>query len=265
MQLDTARAVDALDRVGKQLGMDAEQVAIGMVRIINAHMADLIRRATIEQGNDPRDCVLIAYGGAGPTHAGFYGAEINAKAILIPADSTVFSAEGMLTCQVVHSAETSHAVASPFGPDDYAALSEQFGGLEKLVENQFHEEGTKLSDVALRRTLKVRYGLQVHTVSVEVPSGFWTSNTASLSRSDSRSVMRKYSVPAHYTVAAASPMRPAALLARWIRSRCVLRRSRKVRKQQALRGAARDGPILSSLVSCRHQCLTAAVLIMVTS
>ncbi|MFP6681413.1 MAG: hydantoinase/oxoprolinase family protein [Gammaproteobacteria bacterium] len=171
MQLDTARALDALDRIGKQLGMDVEQVAIGMVRIINAHMADLIRRATIEQGNDPRECVLIAYGGAGPTHAGFYGAEINAKAILIPADSTVFSAEGMLTCQVVHSAEISHAVASPFDLDDYAALSEQFGGLEKLVENQFHEEGTKLSDVALRRTLKVRYGLQVHTVSVEVPSG----------------------------------------------------------------------------------------------
>ena len=171
MQLDVASAFAALERLGKPLGMDAEQAAIGMVRIINAHMADLIRRATIEQGNDPRDCVLVAYGGAGPTHAGFYGDDINAKAILIPVDSTVFSAEGMLTCQVVHSSETSHALTSPFDAGDYAALSAQFEILEASVQDQFRVEGTDPDAVILRRTLKVRYGLQVHTVNVEVPSG----------------------------------------------------------------------------------------------
>ena len=174
MRLDAASAFAALERLGKPLGMDAEQVAIGMVRIINAHMADLIRRATIEQGNDPRDCVLVAYGGAGPTHAGFYGDDINAKAILIPADSTVFSAEGMLTCQVVHSAETSHALTAPFDASDYAALSAQFESLEASVQNQFRTEGTDPDAVVLRRTLKVRYGLQVHTVNVEVPPGTLT-------------------------------------------------------------------------------------------
>ena len=174
MQLDSGSAFEALDRLGGPLGMDAEQVAIGMIRIINAHMADLIRRATIEQGNDPRDCVLVAYGGAGPTHAGFYGDDINAKAILIPADSTVFSAEGMLTCQVVHSAETSHALASPFGVSDYDALSAQFEELEASVQEQFRVEGTEPNAVILRRTLKVRYGLQVHTVNVEVPPGTLT-------------------------------------------------------------------------------------------
>jgi len=171
MQLDVAGAIAALERLGRPLGMDAEQVAIGMIRIINAHMADLIRRATIEQGNDPRDCVLVAYGGAGPTHAGFYGDDINAKAILIPADSTVFSAEGMLTCQIVHSAETSHALTSPFDAGDYTALSEQFSHLEASVQDQFRSEGTDPDAVILQRTLKVRYGLQVHTVSVEAPLG----------------------------------------------------------------------------------------------
>jgi N-methylhydantoinase A len=171
MRLDLTSAIVALENLGKPLGMNAEQVAVGMVRIINAHMADLIRRATIEQGNDPRDCVLVAYGGAGPTHAGFYGDDIHAKAILIPADSTVFSAEGMLTCQVVHSTETSHALTSPFDADDYSALSEQFANLEATVRDQFRSEGTDPDKVILRRTLKVRYGLQVHTVNVEVPPG----------------------------------------------------------------------------------------------
>ena len=71
MRLDRDRAFEALAALGARAAMSAEEVAIGMVRIINAHMADLIRRTTIEQGNDPRQCVLVAYGGAGPTHAAF--------------------------------------------------------------------------------------------------------------------------------------------------------------------------------------------------
>ena len=48
-------------------------------QIVNAQMSDLIRKSTIEMGHDPRDCVLIAYGGSGPTHAAFYGADIAAR------------------------------------------------------------------------------------------------------------------------------------------------------------------------------------------
>ena len=89
--------------------MEPEEVAIGVFRIINSQMADLIRKSTIEQGHDPRECVLVAYGGAGPTHAVFYGHDIGSKAILVPRDSTVFSAEGMLTCDITH---TSRDVAA---------------------------------------------------------------------------------------------------------------------------------------------------------
>ena len=107
MQLNRDLALRELGRVGQRLGMEAEEVALGVFRIINAQMADLIRKCTIEQGHDPRTCVLVAYGGAGPTHAVFYGHDIGAKATLVLADSTVFSAEGMLTCDVTHTAELS--------------------------------------------------------------------------------------------------------------------------------------------------------------
>ena len=59
--------------------MEAEEVAVGVFRIINSQMADLIRKSTIEQGHDPRECVLVAYGGAGPTHAVFYGHDIGVE------------------------------------------------------------------------------------------------------------------------------------------------------------------------------------------
>ena len=110
MRLDRELALRALAALGARLGMEAEEVAVGVFRIINSQMADLIRKSTIEQGHDPRDCVLVAYGGAGPTHAVFYGHEIGSKAILVLADSTVFSAEGMLTCDITHTAEVSRAV-----------------------------------------------------------------------------------------------------------------------------------------------------------
>src|SRR6202012_3973162 len=94
---DRDLAMRALASVGEQLSMEAEEVAIGIFRIINAHMADLIRKATIEQGHDPRECVLIAYGGAGPTHAAFYGRDIGSKSITVLPRPTALSARGVLT------------------------------------------------------------------------------------------------------------------------------------------------------------------------
>ena len=108
---------------GRRLGMEAEEVAVGVFRIINSQMADLIRKSTIEQGHDPRECVLVAYGGAGPTHAVFYGHDIGSKAILVLADSTVFSAEGMLTCDITHTAEASRVVSTPFTDESLAGLT----------------------------------------------------------------------------------------------------------------------------------------------
>ncbi len=170
MKLHYDKAEEALTKLGKQLGMSAQEVAVGIVRITNAHMADLIRRNTIEQGTDPRECVLVAYGGAGPTHAAFYGRDIGAKRILIPADSTVFSAEGMLTCQLAHSAQASSPLASPFSEKDMADLSGHLQALEDRVVGQFASEGTASEELSIKRSVTVHYPEQFHTLEVEVPA-----------------------------------------------------------------------------------------------
>jgi N-methylhydantoinase A len=171
MRLDRDKAFAALAGLGSRLGMEPEEVATGIFRIINSQMADLIRKSTIEQGHDPRECVLIAYGGAGPTHAAFYGHDIGAKALLVPADSTVFSAEGMLTCDVTHTFEASRAMGTPFGDDDLARMTELFEALEERVRRQFELEGASLEEVSMQRRLGVRYGKQVHAVEVDVDPG----------------------------------------------------------------------------------------------
>jgi N-methylhydantoinase A len=171
MQLNRDLALRELGRVGKRLGMEAEEVAVGVFRIINAQMADLIRKCTIEQGHDPRTCVLVAYGGAGPTHAVFYGHDIGAKATLVLADSTVFSAEGMLTCDVTHTAELSRALPAPFGADEAAEITARFAELEQRVLAQFELEGTSPENVTLARTLGMRFRQQIHAVEIKVAPG----------------------------------------------------------------------------------------------
>ena len=171
MRLHRELALAALARLGERLGMEPEEVAVGVFRIINSQMADLIRKSTIEQGHDPRECVLVAYGGAGPTHAVFYGHDIGVRAILVLADSTVFSAEGMLTCDITHTAEASRVVGTPFTQDSLAALSARFEALEQRVMGQFSAEGAALEEVSLARTIGVRFRQQVQALEVEVDPG----------------------------------------------------------------------------------------------
>jgi N-methylhydantoinase A len=174
MRLDRDRALAALGALGDQLGMGPEETALGVFRIINSQMADLIRKSTIELGHDPRECVIAAYGGAGPTHAVFYGAEAGAKAILVLADSTVFSAEGMLTCDITHTAQISRQVRAPFAQSDLAAISQRLDALEQQLVAQFAAEGAGPEEISFVRSLGVRFRGQVNTIFVALEPGMLT-------------------------------------------------------------------------------------------
>jgi N-methylhydantoinase A len=171
MPLDRDLALKALARVGGPLGMEPEEVAVGIFTIINAQMADLIRKLTIEQGHDPRDCILVAYGGAGPTHAIFYGSDIGSRAILVPARSTAFSAEGMLACDIVHTADISRTRVSPLSEDDIRQIGETLDGLEQRLRGSFADEGAPASELSFARTLGVRFRNQAMTLPVPLAGG----------------------------------------------------------------------------------------------
>lgn len=168
MTLNKDLAREALARLGERLGQTPEEVAVGVSRIINAQMADLIRRSTIELGHDPRECQLVAYGGAGPTHAVFYAQDIGAKSIVVPADSTVFSAEGILTCDLAHTEEGSHLVRGPFSDEDCAATAQRLTELGRRVVDRFGAENIPADEVRLRYTVGMRFGSQVMSLDIEV-------------------------------------------------------------------------------------------------
>jgi N-methylhydantoinase A len=167
-RLDRTRAERSLERVGRQLNMSALEIAAGAFRVVNAQMADLIRASTIERGHDPRKFALLAYGGAGPTHAAFLARELKIESVHVPRDASVFCGAGMLATDVLHTYQASCRLALPGERRGLAKVNRTFLTLEEQLRGQFARESTDMSEVTTTRLAYMKYTLQVHELAVTV-------------------------------------------------------------------------------------------------
>ena len=166
-RLDKSKAVASMrEKIADPLGCDVAKAAKGVLDIVDARMADLIRKLTVERGFDPRDFVLFAYGGAGPTHVGAYAREVGLKLAVISPYASVFSALGIASSDVVRVYSKSDPLRSPFAADringDFHRLLDQ--ALQDLKRTGLETEQTVFS-----RFLDARFRHQVHQVKVPVP------------------------------------------------------------------------------------------------
>jgi len=172
MRLDRAAAERALARVAAPAGMDSMQAAAGAFRIVNANMADLIRRSSIDRGRDARDFVLFAYGGAGALHVAYLARDLGIAKIYVPSFATVFSALGMLTGGIVHSAERSSLASFPLSPQRWRELGGMFESLEQGLGELFGREGIAPEERRYARFAHVKYRLQPRALAVPVTEDF---------------------------------------------------------------------------------------------
>jgi N-methylhydantoinase A len=169
MVLDKPGAERAIeDRLARPLGMSAVEASAGIYRITNAHMADLVRRATIERGHDPRQFVLYAYGGAGPVHAARYAAELGMREIVIPKTSAVQGGMGLISSDVVYEYGTSDHIEFPGEPERW---NRNFDGLVDRARNDLAAAGFADADVSFQRTIDMRYRFQTHELNIPLPVG----------------------------------------------------------------------------------------------
>ncbi len=98
MHPDKARA--AVDELAKTLNVDAIKAAAGVIEIINVNMMGAVRVISVEQGEDPRDFALVAFGGAGPLHAADVARNMGMKRVLVPPRPGLLSAIGLLHADV---------------------------------------------------------------------------------------------------------------------------------------------------------------------
>ncbi|MGH6913234.1 MAG: hydantoinase/oxoprolinase family protein, partial [Geminicoccales bacterium] len=96
MALDALAAARAVGRIGEALGHTVDQTAMAILRIANNNMIGALRSVLIERGLDPRDFTLLAFGGAGPLHAGELIAEMGIPAAIVPNHPGQFSAYGFI-------------------------------------------------------------------------------------------------------------------------------------------------------------------------
>ena len=90
-----ARAIE--ERCAKPLGLSVTEAANGIVEIANAAMVNALHLISVQRGYDPRDFVLVGFGGAGPVHANALARDAEMPTLLIPRSPGIFSATGLLT------------------------------------------------------------------------------------------------------------------------------------------------------------------------
>ena len=100
MELDRERAQAAVTKIASALGKNVKDAALGIYDIVNENMVGALRLVSIEQGHDPRDYALIAFGGAGPLHANSLARLLGSWPAIIPPGPGVLCALGDATTAV---------------------------------------------------------------------------------------------------------------------------------------------------------------------
>jgi N-methylhydantoinase A len=168
LPLDPALASRALARLGERLSRSEIETASAMVRVCNENMANAIRILTVEQGTDPRDHALIAFGGAGPTHACEIADALEISQVLVPPGPGLCSAFGALAATV-----RIDAVRSVYLTDVRTTAAEVaaiFAELEEQARADFAAQGVG-EEPAIRRLAAMRYQGQNYEQEVPFPAG----------------------------------------------------------------------------------------------
>src|SRR5258706_11162736 len=178
-KLDRRLAENAIrERVAEPLSLSLEEAAMGIVDILDARMADLVRRVTIGRGLDPRNFALFAIGGAGPLHVGAYARDVGVKAVIVPTYASEFSALAIATSEMLVVNKVSSPMVGPFKAE---AVGEVFTRLERDAIDQLRRAGAVTNggdDLSTLRAADMKYKGQVHDVSVPVPTGDFTAASA---------------------------------------------------------------------------------------
>ena len=169
MALDAAGAREALStRLAEPLGLSVETVADGIIRIASATMSNVVKRVTTERGLDARDFAIIAYGGAGPLHAGLVARELRINRVIIPNAPGHLSAYGMLVADLRRDFVRTLFTTLDAAPFDL--LRSIYGEMEQQGRADVLAAYPTALSVEIALGADMRYVGQEHAVAVEFPS-----------------------------------------------------------------------------------------------
>jgi len=168
LDVDASRKA-ILEKVAKPLGMSLEHAALGIIRIANANMERAVRVSSAEKGYDPRELMLVAFGGAGPMHAAALAKSAGIPTVLVPEQPGVLSAVGLVTADIRHDFVQTRVLKG--NAVNVANLRPLYDHLRKLGDEALNRDGIAEETRQFNRSADVRYIGQAYEVNVGMPDG----------------------------------------------------------------------------------------------
>ncbi|MDE0232579.1 MAG: hydantoinase/oxoprolinase family protein [bacterium] len=168
LSADAART--AIASVADALGLDVVATADGIRRLAVSNIVFAIRQRTVERGLDPREFVIVAYGGAGPLHATEVADEVGINTVLIPPHPGVTSALGLLLTDIRHDfVSTFLRLRNEVTPSEVAGAYEL---LAARARELLATEGVEAGRVEMVYAMDLRYVGQTHELTVNLPGPY---------------------------------------------------------------------------------------------
>ncbi len=170
MGLDVEGARSAIEeRCAKPLGLDVTKAAYGIVEIANAAMVNALHLISVQRGYDPRDFVLVGFGGAGPVHANAIARDAEMPTLLIPRSPGIFSATGLLTTDLKRDAAVT--IMRRLDEVDDAEVESVFAELERAGREELRREGLADDRIEFVRQIDLRYVGQSYELTIPAGEG----------------------------------------------------------------------------------------------
>ncbi|HWY28664.1 MAG TPA: hydantoinase/oxoprolinase family protein [Candidatus Sulfotelmatobacter sp.] len=165
LRLSSQLAYTAVARlVAKPLRMSVINGAIGVLKIAISRIAEALRAATVEKGLDPREMVLVAFGGAGPMFACEVAEQLEMEKVVVPPAAGLLSSLGLLLAEPLH--DSVQTVLRDAESPRVKEVEKIFRGMEKRARGLLLIERVEEKDVAYQRFLDMRYQGQSYELSI---------------------------------------------------------------------------------------------------
>lgn len=153
------------DALCQPLNLDVQDAAIGVLKIATVHMTGAVRVISVEQGEDPRDYALVAFGGAGPLHAAEVALSAGMRHVIVPPRPGLLSAQGLL--QSDQRGDFSMTCLVPASDDQLPRINAGFEGLDRRIQAWLEDEaGEGSGSIAYTWQIDMRYQGQSSELSI---------------------------------------------------------------------------------------------------
>jgi N-methylhydantoinase A len=166
MKIDRAKAEAAIERIAEALDFTTERAAQGIYDIVNENMIGALRLVSVQQGNDPRDFALIAFGGAGPLHGNALARILNCWPVIVPPGPGVLCAYGDATTRSRD--EASRSLMRRFSETDSEEVGKILADLAAAATRTLDNQGIPADELSYSYEVDVRYSGQVLSLPVPV-------------------------------------------------------------------------------------------------